>query len=158
MKNDIRIILGVDVGGTFTDFLLWEDGVVRAHKRPSTPDDPSRSVLEGIDELGVVPQLVVHGSTVATNAVLERAGARTALVTTGGMRDLLVIGRQSRPDIYDLEPETPEPLVPEELRFEIDGALTPDGNVAQPLDLAHAATLVEAAHAAGAEAIAVSLL
>ncbi len=158
MKSDIRIILGVDVGGTFTDFLLWEDGAVRAHKRPSTPDDPSRSVLEGIDELGVVPELVVHGSTVATNAVLERAGARTALVTTGGMRDLLVIGRQSRPDIYDLEPETPEPLVPEELRFEIDGALTPDGEVARPTDMAHAATLVEAAHAGGAEAIAVSLL
>ena len=146
------------MGGTFTDFLLWEDGAVRAHKRPSTPDDPSRSVLEGIDELGVVPELVVHGSTVATNAVLERAGARTALVTTGGMRDLLVIGRQSRPDIYDLEPETPEPLVPEELRFEIDGALTPDGEVARPIDMAHAATLVEAAHAGGAEAIAVSLL
>ncbi|MBT5774993.1 MAG: hydantoinase/oxoprolinase family protein [Dehalococcoidia bacterium] len=158
MKSDISIILGVDVGGTFTDFLLWENGSVRAHKRPSTPDDPSRSVLEGIDELGVAPELVVHGSTVATNAVLTRAGARTALVTTGGMRDLLVIGRQSRPDIYDLEPETPEPLVPEELRFEIDGALTPDGEVARPTDMAHAETLVEAAHAGGAEAIAVSLL
>ena len=59
MKNDISIILGVDVGGTFTDFLLWENGSVRAHKRPSTPDDPSRSVLEGIDELGVAPELVV---------------------------------------------------------------------------------------------------
>ena len=158
MTSDVSTILGVDVGGTFTDFLLWEHGAVRAHKRPSTPDDPSRSVLEGIDELGVTPELVVHGSTVATNAVLTRAGARTALVTTGGMRDLLVIGRQSRPDIYDLEPETPEPLVPEELRFEIDGALAPDGTVAHTLDMAHAATLVEAAHAGGAEAIAVSLL
>jgi N-methylhydantoinase A len=158
MSDDITTILGVDVGGTFTDFLLWENGRMRAHKRPSTPDDPSRSILEGIDELGIVPELVVHGSTVATNAVLERAGARTALVTTGGMRDLLVIGRQSRPDIYDLEPKTPDPLVPEELRFEIDGALTPDGEVARPIDTAHAATLVEAAHAGGAEAIAVSLL
>jgi N-methylhydantoinase A len=158
MRHEITTILGVDVGGTFTDFLLWEDGAVRAHKRPSTPDDPSRAVLEGIDELGVAPGLVVHGSTVATNAVLTRTGARTALVTTGGMRDLLVIGRQSRPDIYDLEPETPEPLVREELRFELSAALEPDGTVARPLDVAHAATLVEAAHAGGAESVAVSLL
>ncbi|MEX1021541.1 MAG: hydantoinase/oxoprolinase N-terminal domain-containing protein, partial [Dehalococcoidia bacterium] len=98
-------LLGVDVGGTFTDFLLWSDGAFRIHKRPSTPDDPGRAVIEGVRELDVVPDLVVHGTTVATNAVLQRRGARTALVTTEGFRDLLSIGRQTRPRIYDLEPE-----------------------------------------------------
>jgi N-methylhydantoinase A len=151
-------LLGVDVGGTFTDFLLWQDGRFRAHKRPSTPDDPSRAVLEGIDALEVAPDLVIHGSTVATNAVLERRGARTALVTTAGMRDLLVIGRQNRQDIYDLEPETPEPLVPEELRFEISAALDHHGAVERPFDPAQAHHLLEAARAGGAEALAVSLL
>jgi N-methylhydantoinase A len=151
-------VLGVDVGGTFTDFLLWDGGRLRAHKRPSTPDDPSRAVLAGIDELAVTPDLVVHGSTVATNAVLERRGARTALVTTKGMRDLLVIGRQNRPDIYDLEPETPEPLVPAELRFELSAALDHHGAVARPFDPAEARAILDKAAAAGAEAIAVSLL
>lgn len=150
--------LGVDVGGTFTDFLLWQDGTFRAHKRPSTPDDPSRSVLAGIDELEVAPDLIIHGSTVATNAVLERRGARTALITTAGMRDLLVIGRQNREDIYDLEPETPEPLVPEELRFELSAALASDGSVERPFDPAQARHLLEAARAGGAEALAISLL
>ncbi len=151
-------VLGVDVGGTFTDFLLSEDGLVRAHKRPSTPDDPSRAVLEGIDELGVKPELVVHGSTVATNAVLERRGARTALVATNGMRDLLQIGRQSRPDIYDLEPETPEPLVAPELRFELTGQLNPDGSVARALDVEQARDVISALTEQGTEALAVSLL
>ena len=151
-------LLGVDVGGTFTDFLLWQDGVFRAHKRPSTPDDPSRAVLAGIDELEVAPDLIIHGSTVATNAVLERRGARTALVTTAGMRDLLVIGRQNREDIYDLEPETPEPLVPEELRFELSAALDHHGGVDRPFDAAQARHLLEAARAGGAEALAISLL
>ncbi len=151
-------LLGVDVGGTFTDFLLWQDGQFRAHKRPSTPDDPSRAVLEGIDALEVAPDLIIHGSTVATNAVLTRRGARTALVTTAGMRDLLVIGRQNREDIYDLEPETPEPLVPEELRFELSAALDHHGAVDRPFDPAQARHLLEAARAGGAEALAVSLL
>ena len=150
--------LGVDVGGTFTDFLLWQDGAFRAHKRPSTPDDPSRSVLAGIDELEVAPDLIIHGSTVATNAVLERRGARTALITTAGMRDLLVIGRQNREDIYDLEPETPEPLVPEELRFELSATLAADGSVEHAFDPAQARHLLEAARAGGAEALAISLL
>ena len=151
-------LLGVDVGGTFTDFLLWRNGEFRAHKRPSTPDDPSRSVLAGIDELQVAPDLIIHGSTVATNAVLERRGARIALVTTTGMSDLLVIGRQNRQDIYDLEPETPEPLVPEELRLELSAALSPDGAVERPFDATQARRLLEVARAGGAEALAVSLL
>lgn len=159
-------ILGVDVGGTFTDF-LWQDGdaAPRLHKRLSTPDDPSRAVLEGIDELlegreaGAGPiELVVHGSTVATNAVLERTGARTALVVTEGVRDLLTIGRQTRSDIYDLEPVTPEPLVSPELTFELHGRLRPDGSVEVAPDHSEVRGLLYRAEAAGAEALAVSLL
>ncbi|MPZ98871.1 MAG: hydantoinase/oxoprolinase family protein [Dehalococcoidia bacterium] len=154
----MTILIGVDVGGTFTDFLVWEDGRVRAHKRPSTPADPSRAVLEGVVELGVRPDLVVHSSTVATNAVLERRGARTALVTTEGVRDLLTIGRQTRPDIYDLEPETPEPLVAPGLTFELHGKLRPDGSVEEVLDHSEVRALVQQAEEEGAEALAVSLL
>src|SRR3990170_3902006 len=112
-------ILGVDVGGTFTDFLLWRDGSLAVYKRPSTPDDPSRAVLLGLEEADLAPEEVIHGSTVATNAVLERKGARTALVTTAGFRDVLAIGRQTRPRLYELEPRRPPPLVPDDLRFEI---------------------------------------
>ena len=155
-------ILGVDVGGTFTDFLLVDERGLRLHKRLSTPDDPSRAVLEGIDELagaeGARIELVVHGSTVATNAVLERTGARTALVVTEGVRDLLTIGRQARADIYDLEPVTPEPLVPPELTFELHGRLRPDGSVEVAPDHSEVRALVHRAESAGAEALAVSLL
>lgn len=151
-------LLGVDVGGTFTDFLLWDSGAVRIHKRPSTPDDPGRAVLEGLDELGVTPDLIVHGTTVATNAVLQRRGARTALITTRGFRDLLTIGRQTRPYIYDLEPETPLPLVPDELLFECDGRVRPDGSIEVPWSTEEARALLAAVEAQGAEAIAVSLL
>jgi len=154
----VSTLLGVDVGGTFTDFLLWEDGAARVHKRPSTPDDPGRAVLEGLDHLGVTPDLIVHGTTVATNAVLQRRGARTALVTTEGFRDLLTIGRQTRPYIYDLEPETPQPLVDPALLFECAGRLRPDGTIEAPWTVEQARNLLAGAEEAGAEAIAVSLL
>ena len=158
MSEHGSTLLGVDVGGTFTDFVLWRDGAVELHKRPSTPDDPSRAVLAGIDALAVAPDLVVHGSTVATNTVIQRRGARTALVATEGLRDLLIIGRQTRPDIYDLEPVTPEPLVPDERRLELSARLRPDGSVERPADRAEVRALVEAAVEADAEALAVSLL
>ena len=157
----MRTLLGVDVGGTFTDFLLWDGGELRLHKRPSTPDDPGRAVLEGLEVLvgeDEAPGLVVHGSTVATNAVLERRGARTALVTTEGVRDLLTIGRQTRPDIYDLEPVTPRPLVPPELTFELHARLAPDGAVEVAPDHSEVRSLLQQAEEAGVEALAVSLL
>ncbi len=159
---DEHRVLGVDIGGTFTDFLLWEEGNLRIHKRPSTPDDPARAVLEGLDELQATgkqaPALVVHGSTVATNAVLQRQGAHTALVTTEGMRDLLIIGRQTRSDIYDLEPTTPIPIVPRELTFELHARLRPDGTVEVAAEHSEARNLVRQAVEAGAESLAVSLL
>src|SRR3990172_5307703 len=98
-------ILGVETGGTFTDFYLISDaGEITVHKRPSTPDDPARAILEGLAEIlpasnlqpPATPLDLVHGTTVATNAIIERKGARTALITTRGFRDVLVMGRQTR--------------------------------------------------------------
>lgn len=114
--------IGIDTGGTFTDLVRREkDGTTRVHKCPSTPDDPGRAVLAALDASGGVGagDLVVHGTTVALNALLTGRTARTALVTNTGFRDLIEIGRQNRPDLYALEPRRPAPLVPRELRFEL---------------------------------------
>ena len=151
-------LLGVDVGGTFTDFLYWDGEALRIAKRPSTPDDPSRAVLAGIAEAGWTPQEVVHGSTVATNTLLTRSGARTALITTEGFRDTLVIGRQARPDLYALHPTRPPPLVPDELRFEVAERVAADGAVVAPLDEAAAERVLRAIADAGVDAIAICTL
>ena len=125
-----RRLLGVDVGGTFTDFVyLDEAGEVRIAKRPSTPADPGRAILDGLNALGWQPTEVVHGSTVATNTLLTRTGAPTALITTTGFRDTLVIGRQARPDLYALHPVRTPPLIPTELRFEVEERIAADGEV-----------------------------
>lgn len=131
MTDSIRI--GVDVGGTFTDVVLvTPDGLFTA-KVPSTPDQ-SEGVITGIERAcargGVAPQEIdafSHAMTVATNALLEETGAKTALVTTAGFRDVLEIARQDRPDLYDLDTERPQPLVPRRRRFEIDERATPEG-------------------------------
>ena len=112
MSLSTRIRVGVDTGGTFTDLLVLREGKLQAMKVPSTPDDPSRAVLEGLRRLGVDAVELVHGTTVGTNAVLQRQGARTALVTNRGFRDLLEIGRHDRPGLYDLEPRRLPYLVP----------------------------------------------
>ena len=115
------MLLGVDVGGTFTDFVLLDDvGQVNIHKVLTSAHDPSLAVLRGIAELEAgADTTVVHGATVATNTLLERRGARTALVATAGFRDVLEIGRQNRSDLYALHPTRPAPLVPESLRLEL---------------------------------------
>lgn len=160
-------ILGIDVGGTFTDFLLWQDGRITVYKRPSTPEDPARGVLEGLREMGARPQEplaapqeleVAHGSTVATNAIIERKGAKTALITTHGFRDVLVIGRQTRPNLYDLSPRRPPPLVPDELRLEVDERLDCHGQVLQRLDQAQVERLLDELAAQGVESLAVCFL
>ncbi|MDZ4278829.1 MAG: hydantoinase/oxoprolinase N-terminal domain-containing protein, partial [Dehalococcoidia bacterium] len=148
-------ILGVDVGGTFTDFLLWDRGRLAVYKRPSTPDDPARGVLEGLAEAGWAPDEAVHGSTVATNAVLERKGARTALITTRGFRDVLAIGRQTRPKLYDLEPARRPPLVPDALRLEVDERLNHHGEVLAALSPAEVDALLDRAQRLGVESLAV---
>lgn len=118
-------VVGVDTGGTFTDLALVEDGRVRLEKVPSTPDDPARALLAGLERLGFGPGSrprdlrVVHGTTVGLNALLTGRVARTALVTNEGFADLIEIARQDRPDLYALRPQKPPDLVPRELRFEV---------------------------------------
>src|SRR3990172_806776 len=161
------MLLGVDVGGTFTDFfLIADDGSVSLHKRPSTPEDPARAVLDGIAELlppsklqpPATPPDVVHGSTVATNAIIERKGARTGLITTRGFRDVLVIGRQTRPWLYDLSPRRPPPLVPDDLRLEASERLDHRGRVLQPLDAAEVEALLDRLQELQVESLAVCFL
>src|SRR5579871_508708 len=154
-------IVGVDVGGTFTDFFFVRGGEWRIFKRPSTPDEPSRAVLAGLSEAGFLAggqAELVHGSTVATNALLERRGARTALITTEGFRDAIVIGRQARMAMYALEPARPEPLVPAERRFEVHERVAADGTVLVPLDGADLQRTVDAVLESGAESVAICLI
>jgi len=152
--------IGIDTGGTFTDF-IWVDeaGQLRLHKEPSTPDDPSRAVLEGLAAGGAPAAAdVVHGSTVATNALLQRRGAATALIATAGFADVLEIGRQDRPDLYALVPHKPPPLVPRQWRFEVRERVGADSQIVIPLDEASLAEAVELVAVAGVEAVAVCLL
>jgi len=153
-------LIGIDTGGTFTDFVLWRAGEVRIHKVLSTPDAPERAILQGISELGLDPAglRVVHGSTVATNAVLEGKGVRTLYVTNRGFRDVLSIGRQARTDLYDLQPPPRCPPVPRELCVETGGRLAADGHWVEPLtesDLDHVRAEVERL---APEAVAINLL
>jgi N-methylhydantoinase A len=152
--------LGVDVGGTFTDLVAIEDGRLVTAKVPSTPRDQSVGVIAAVDRAGLDPTAVTvfaHGSTVATNALLERRGGRTALVTTVGFRDVLEIGRQNRPSLYDLTAPRPPPLVPRELRFTVRERMGPDG-VVEPLDEADLDRVVDELVAAEVDAVAVCLL
>jgi N-methylhydantoinase A len=152
--------LGVDVGGTFTDLVALVDGELVTAKVPSTPKDQARGVVHAIEVARLDPGAVTgfaHGSTVATNALLERRGARTALVTTEGFRDVLEIGRQNRPALYDLTRDRPPALVPRELRFTVRERMGPDG-VLVPLDHDSVRAAVAACRDAEAEAVAVCLL
>src|SRR5262249_18377343 len=137
--------LGIDVGGTFTDLVLYDDdsAALAVEKVPSVPADPSEGIAAGIARVlrrsGVVPAAVAHvahGTTVATNALLERTGARTALITTRGFRDLLEIARQKRPALYDLMARKPAPLVPRHRRWEVAERALASGQVRTPLDVA----------------------
>src|SRR5687768_15607039 len=150
--------IGVDTGGTFTDFVWLEgDGRWRIHKVLSTPSDPSQAILAG---LAGAPEGVgvAHGSTVATNALLERRGARTALITTKGFGDVLAIGRQNRPDLYALVPQKPEPLVPKAWRFEVGERVSAQGEILVPLDVAELGPILERLVGEGVESVAVCLL
>src|SRR5215472_16180219 len=135
--------LGIDIGGTFTDAILWDDAgsAPRIAKVPSTPQDPSEGFLTAARQIvsaaGLTPaaiDLIVHGTTVATNAIIEGKTAPTAFVTTRGFRDLLEIQRQIRPSLYDLQFEKPVPLVPRDLCFEVTERLDASGAVLQQLD------------------------
>ncbi|MFC5973046.1 hydantoinase/oxoprolinase family protein [Halomarina salina] len=161
--GDTRV--GVDVGGTFTDLVTIRDGTVRVRKTPSTPESPDEGVVAGIEEArandGLDPERVAffgHGTTVATNAVLEGEWADTALVTTAGFRDVLEIGRQARPDIYDFQAEKPTPVVERDRRYEVVERLDERGEVLTDLDEASVRSLAEDLQATDAESVAVCLL
>ncbi len=148
--------LGVDVGGTFTDFVAIEETGIRTWKRLSTPSAPERAVLEGAESLA--DRGLAHGSTVATNALLERRGPRTVLVTTEGFRDLLTIRRQERPALYDLEPHRTPHVVSRGDVVTVRERIGAGGEVVVPLDDAEVARVVEEVRSLNAEAVAICLL
>ena len=156
--------LGVDVGGTFTDLVAVDEGRIVTAKVASVPTDQSVGVLAALDSSGLDPAAVrwfAHGSTVATNALLERRGARTALITTAGFRDVLEIGRQNRPSLYDLTRDREPALVPRDLRFVVRERIGPGPGPepsVEPLDEATVAAAAAALVASGVEAVAICLL
>ena len=152
----MAIRAGVDTGGTFTDVVLWNGASFSTRKVRSTPDDPSRAILEGLAGLDV--EEVVHGSTVATNAILERRGAKTAFLTTEGFVDLLLIGRQNRRELYNLTPDRIEPLVPRDWTIGVPERMLYDGSVEVPLERETAQLIAEQVRSMGAESVAICLL
>jgi N-methylhydantoinase A len=151
--------IAVDTGGTFTDFVRVEDGALRVFKVPSTPGRPEQAILDGLGrtDAGAWDE-IIHGSTVATNALLERKGARTALLTTAGFEDVLAIGRQTRPDLYDIFTMRPDPLVPPRLRIGVRQRILADGRVEVPLDPGELSRIAETLRRRRVESVAVSLL
>ncbi len=154
------MLLGVDTGGTFTDFVCIDGTGLRVHKVLSTPEAPERAILQGIGELGLAGEAfrLVHGSTVATNAVLERKGVRTVYITNRGFADTLTIGRQARRDLYDLQPPPAPPPVPADLCLETGGRLGADGSVVEPLTDEDCARLLAAVAELEPRAVAINLL
>ena len=158
--------LGIDVGGTFTDFVaVDEDRRVSIFKSLTTPADPSVGVIEGATRFAAQRHApladtsrIIHGTTVVANSLIERRGARTALVSTGGFADVLEIGREARYDLYDLLLERPEPLVPAPLRLEVDERVLADGTVARPLGEREAAALARRLRELRVESVAICLL
>jgi len=159
--------LGCDIGGTFTDFVLLNDqtGETKINKCLTTPKDPSDAVEQGIRELavhkpGFVGDMdeVIHGTTLVINAIIERKGAKTGLITTKGFRDVLELGREIRYAPYDIFSEYPRPLVPRHLRLEVDERIRSDGSVLKPLDREETRQVVRNLRKRGVESIAVCLL
>ncbi|MBW2057735.1 MAG: hydantoinase/oxoprolinase family protein [Deltaproteobacteria bacterium] len=165
MENTYR--MGVDTGGTFTDLCVLDEssGRLAVTKVPSTPSNPALAVIAGIKKLiqseGILPQrtrFLIHGTTVATNALLEHKGAKTALITTEGFEDVLHIGRQNRPKLYDFRARRPEPIVPRNLRYGVAERILYTGEVLRPLDESGAAATVKEIKEKGVESVAVSLI
>ena len=164
MTRDTEPRVGIDIGGTFTDLVVINNGTVTVTKTPST-NAQERGVLGGLNQLTESISLsisdigfVAHGTTVATNAVLEEAWADTALITTDGFRDALAIGRQARPDIYDFQTEKPTPIVPRQRRFTVPERVTAQGTIDTPLDEDAVETLAAKLKNADIDSVAISLL
>jgi N-methylhydantoinase A len=156
--------VGIDTGGTFTDFVYESSGKITVFKVASTPDDPARAIAEGLQRIAKESESrfskieVVHGTTVGTNALLQRRGARVALVTTGGFEDVIEIGRQARPELYNLNAVKSAPLVSTELRFGATERVACDGEVLQSLTDAELHRLIEEVRRTAPEAVAICLL
>jgi N-methylhydantoinase A len=157
--GDLKLI-GIDTGGTFTDFVFYDGVELRVHKVLSTPDAPERSILQGIREMGLESpgMRAVHGTTVATNAVLEGKGVRTVYIANHGLGDLLSIGRQARRELYDLQPQAARPPVPAELCLEVGGRLDSQGRLLQPLSAHELTRLGERLVQLAPRAVAINLL
>ncbi len=156
--------LGVDTGGTFTDLVFWEPDEIRIHKVLSTPKAPEQAILQGIREMGIQAEVeagrvfFVHGSTVATNAALERKGVRTAYIGNAGLKDVLTIGRQARPELYNLTPTPRKPPVPPELCFELNCRVDANGVVETAPTKEEISHLLQALNAAKPRAVAINFL
>src|ERR1700688_1352717 len=151
--------IAIDTGGTFTDCVYLQDGKFVVLKVFSTPQDPGMAVLNGLRQIAAGPEVVVrHGTTVGTNAMLERKGGRVAFVTTKGFEDTLAIGRQARPKLYDWFQPAPDCLVAKELRFGITERVGCKGEILNSVEPAELEQLVEQIGAAGVDAVAISLL
>lgn len=156
--------VGVDTGGTFTDFVFESEGKLEIFKLASTPQDASAAIRSGLEIISAKTGValkhleVVHGTTVGTNALLEGRGALTGLITTRGFEDVLVIGRQARPELYNLDATRPPPLVPDELRLGVRERVTCEGKVMEPLDDGEVAALVARLKKARVESAAICLL
>lgn len=155
-----KIRIGVDTGGTFTDFVIYSDGILEIGKILSTPHDPSQAILEGIENhlSATSPPFVVHGTTVATNALLERKGGRIALITTKGFEDILFIGRQVRKLLYSLKGEERHPLIPRNNCFGLEERITSTGNVEKRVSIKELQSILRQIKEKRLEAIAVSLI
>lgn len=163
----MRYMIGVDVGGTFTDltFVDVQKQTIAIHKLSSTPHDPSVAIISGIKEIleqqdatAEAVDYLAHGTTVATNALIERKGARTGLLVTEGFRDLLEIGDQTRPSLYNIQLAKPEVFVPGERRLEVRERLYADGSVRIPLDETSLETAIDALRAEAVESVAICFL
>jgi N-methylhydantoinase A len=163
-KSLARVRVGVDTGGTFTDFVFQTEKSLRVFKIASTPSDPSTAIREGLRRIAELTGAtlreieVIHGTTVGTNALLQRRGANAALVTTAGFEDVLAIGRQARPSLYDLNAARPAPLVPDNLRLGLRERVAASGEVLEELDERELQQLVKKLKRARVESVAVSLL
>ena len=159
----MKTILGIDTGGTFTDFVLYRDAQLTTHKVLSTPHAPEQAILQGLAELDLQTTTldglyIVHGSTVATNAVLEGKGVSCVFITNRGLRDMLTIGRQTRRELYNLQPESPPVPVARELCLETGGRLAADGSEVEPLTQLELEQLVSTVEQLAPQAVAINLL
>lgn len=163
-KRTQTLRVGIDTGGTFTDFIFEYNNRLDLFKLPSTPSDPSLAIQQGLERIASLTGTrsdqvqIVHGTTVGTNALLQRRGARIALITTSGFEDVLVIGRQARPELYNLNAVKPPPLVSDDLRFGARERVIASGEVLEQLSNAEVESLREKIRDSGAESVAICLL